>query len=101
MKVLSNPPVKALDTIILWPFSLQSQGVLFKTTRGDREKSPSDWLRDYATHITRGEPQWSRVADPLGKYFGAEQLYEPEQQYAEFVYLQGIEPAKTASNGQP
>ena len=87
MKVLSNPPVKALDTILLWPFALQSQGVLFKTTRGDREKSPSDWLREYAIHITRGEPQWRRISDPLDKYFGAELLYEPQQQYAEFVYL--------------
>jgi len=82
-----NPPVNALNNILLWPFSLQAQGDLFKV-RGNDKKSPSDWLNDYAKHIEKqSKDVWKRVANPLEEYFGVKDLYLPEQQYAEVVYF--------------
>ncbi len=84
--MVEYPPVRALDTILLWPFSLQAQGPLFGT-RAKRDGSPSDWLRAYADHIATGEGGWDRVANPLEGKFGVEELYQAQQQYAEFVYF--------------
>lgn len=81
------PPVHALNNTLLWPFSLQAQGNLFKL-RGNDKKSPSDWLRGYADHIEKESAgTWRRVANPLGEYFGVPRQYQPEQQYAEVVYF--------------
>jgi hypothetical protein len=90
----NDPLVTRLETTLFWPISLHAQGSLYKDWRANKDRSPAEWLGEYANFIAiNSMPQggWKRVEDPLSNdgtdYFGINGLYGQRQLFAEFAYF--------------